>query len=154
MRPNLSGPYEDEGDAIATDTSGHAFVTGSTASTPDRVSDDVFVAKVKATEPPPAPTWLPMITNGADLVLSWNRVDTAANYQLFRSSVPYFTPGDWSSGLLPLPAPTATSYTDTGALTLVNSYFYVVKTVDNTPSASANSNRVGKFTFGLVRGSN
>jgi len=66
-------------------------------------------------------------------------------------STPYFKPGDWSSSL-PLSEPGGASYSDTGALTPVNAYFYVVKAVSAAPEAGASSNRVGKFTFQLVAG--
>lgn len=139
---------------VATDTGGHAYVAGSNATSQDLASNNAFVAKVKVSSPPtPAPVLSIAKSGTNNALLSWSSAPTTSKYQLFRSSAPYFTPGDWSS-LLPLTEPTGLSYPDPGALTPVNAYFYVVKAVDATPAASESSNRVGKFTFGLVKGIN
>ncbi|MGE5602094.1 MAG: hypothetical protein ACM30E_03525, partial [Nitrososphaerales archaeon] len=147
----LGAANDDWGLGVATDTGGHAFVTGSSASPVDSRMVDAFVAKLKVSSPPLAPTFLPIVTAGADAGLNWTEVDMAATYQLFRSESPYYKPGDWSS-LLPIADVTSNSYLDTGALTQVDARYYVAKAVDTTPAASANSNRVGKFTFRLVKG--
>jgi hypothetical protein len=89
--------------------------------------------------------------SNADAELSWVPVSQATKYQVFRSSVPYFQPGDLTSTLL-LPEPTASPYSDGGVLTQVNAYFYLLKTVNAVPEDSLNSNRVGKFTYQLEPG--
>ena len=72
---------------------------------------------------------------------------------IYCGSTPYFKPGDRGSSL-PLSEPGGASYSDTGSLTPVNAYLYLVKAVSAAPEAGASSNRVGKFTFQLVAGGN
>lgn len=146
----LGAANEDWGGGVATDTGGHAYVTGSSATSANWNSTNAFVAKLKVSSPLAAPV-LTITRSGTSSLLTWNAVAGRSFYQVFRSSQPYFQPGDWSSWL-PVPQPTATSYTDVNALAAVNSYFYVVKTVNAAPEASVNSNRVGKFTYPLVKG--
>ncbi len=98
---------------------------------------------------------------GANAVLSWGAVTTniyggavtVTSYQTFGSAQPYFKPGDWSSPA-PLfdPTPGDLTFTDTGALTAPGGRFYVVKAISAAGQASANSNRVGKFTYQLTPG--
>jgi hypothetical protein len=147
----LDGAYEDWAYGATTDTGGHAFVTGSSASSANFDSTNAFVAKVKVSSPPAAPV-VSISTSGTNVTLSWGAVSGSSKYQVFRSNTPYFQPGDWSSTLRA--EPTTTSYQDAGALSTVNAYFYVVKAVNASPAASANSNRVGKFTYQLVKGTN
>lgn len=157
----LGGAQDDWDYGVATDTGGHAFITGVTGSTafPTSINaydaqmngvSDTFVAKLTVSSPPDAPV-VTITAIGVNAVLDWNSVPTASKYQVFRSSAPYFKPGDWSS-LLPLVEPTSPTHSDNGVLTPVNAYFYVVKAVSAAPEASADSNRVGKFTFGLTPG--
>ncbi len=157
----LGGTREDGAYSAATDTGGHAFISGATTSPnfpttggPARGGDyDAFMAKLKVSSPPAAPV-VTIGVNGDNVGLSWGAVAAASKYQVFRSSFPYFVPGDWSSAA-PLDEPTAGAYPDPGVLAQVNAYFYVVKAVSAPPAAaSANSNRVGKFTFALAPGSN
>lgn len=153
----LGGIRDDGGSGAATDTGGHAFIVGATASAnfpttgglPRGGEDDAFVAKLKVSSPPAAPVVV-IGASGGNVNLSWDAVGSASKYQVFRSSLPYFKPGDWSSPL-PLAEPTGASYPD-NVLTQVNVYFYVVKAVSVAPEAGANSNRVGKFTFQLEPG--
>ncbi len=156
----LGGAQDDWDYGVATDTGGHAFITGVTGSTVPHLDhaydaqmngvSDTFVAKLTVSSPPDAPV-VTITAIGVNAVLDWNSVPTASKYQVFRSSAPYFKPGDWSS-LLPLVEPTSPTHSDNGVLTPVNAYFYVVKAVSAAPEASADSNRVGKFTFGLTPG--
>ncbi len=157
----LGGAQDDRDYGVATDTGGHAFITGATGSTafPTSINaydaqmdglSDTFVAKLTVSSPPDAPI-VTITAIGVNAVLDWNSVLTATKYQVFRSSAPYFKPGDWTS-LLPLAEPTGLTYPDNGVLTPVNAYYYVVKAVSAAPEASANSNRVGKFTFALTPG--
>lgn len=160
------GAVSDEsGYSVATDTAGHAFVTGITASSSfpikgdgglayDRelVGEEAFAAKLLVSSPPGAPD-VTIAASGATATLSWPAVTSASNYQVFRSSLPYFKPGDWPTRL-PIAEPTGTSYPDTGALTSETPYFYVVKAVSAAPEAGANSIRVGQFTYELVKGLN
>jgi hypothetical protein len=146
----LGAANEDWDFGVATDTGGHAFVTGSSATSGELDSSNAFVAKLKVSSPLAAPA-VSIAASGASALVTWGAVPSRTNYQVFRSSQPYFQPGDWSSGL-PVSQPTATSYTDVNVLPTVNAYFYVVKTVNAAPAASASSNRVGKFTFQVVKG--
>ncbi len=135
---------------IATDTGGHAFVAGSTAASWDSTIIDALMAKLKVSSPPDAPA-ITITRSGTSAKLEWP--NTAPRYQVFQSSRPYFIPGDWSS-LAPVADDAAIFYLDTDALNLVDARFYVVKAVDATPAASANSKRAGKFTYPLTSGGN
>lgn len=154
----LGGTQDDWSYGAATDTNGYAFVTGATASSGFPTTggpalntpDDAFIAKLLVSTPLAAPVVV-IAASGADASLTWDPVAGAASYQVFRSSRPYFTPGDWSSPAT-FSEPTDPWATDTGALTPVNAYFYIVKAIDSDPEAGASSNRVGKFTFELVAG--
>lgn len=157
---------DDTGYSAATDTAGHAFVTGMTSSSPFPVKGaggvaydtgfggiyDAFAAKLLVSSPPAAPA-VTITANGTTATLSWPAVPSAVKYQVFRSSLPYFKPGDWA-GRSPWAEPTGTSYPDSGALTPATPYFYVVKAVSAAPEAGPNSNRVGQFTYALVKGTN
>ena len=156
----LGGAQGDFGYGVATDTGGHAFVTGATASTAFPTAnaydsqlngDDGFVAKLKVSSPPGAPN-LTITASGSNANLGWGAVGGAARYQVFRSSRPYFKPGDWSSPL-PLVEPTGLSHGDP-VLADASAYFYVVKAVSAAPEAGPSSKLVGKFSFGLVPGGN
>ena len=110
------------------------------------------MAKLKVSSPPDAPV-VTIAASSPNAVLNWPAVPSTSKYQVFRSSMPYFTPGDWSSAL-PLAEPTVSpnpEYPD-GVLSQVNAYFYLVKAVSAAPEASASSNGVGKFTFQLAPG--
>ena len=95
---------------------------------------------------------------GIDVRLTWpkvtynvnNRATTATKYQVYRSLQPYFTPGDASSPT-PVAEVTATEYMDWGVINDPTAYYDVVRAV-NVAGPSADSNRVGKFSFTLVPG--
>jgi streptogramin lyase len=82
--------------------------------------------------------------------LEWTALSGATSYQVWRSALPFFQPGDSSS---PTPAQdsTATSYVHGGAFTSTSNYYYVVRSISGG-QPSANSNRTGKFTFTLTPG--
>ena len=90
--------------------------------------------------------------------LTWmNGGRGVARYEVYRSTQPYFAPGDADAQKLadvPPPAAGSTvSYTDAAAFgSPTGAYFYVVVTVDRAGLAYPASNRVGAFTFGLTPG--
>jgi hypothetical protein len=151
---------EDAAYSVATDTGGHAFIAGDAFTTGGPTASlDVHGAKLLVSRPPVAPG-VTIAPSGTNVSLSWLPVSldvqgnpvSVSKYQVFRSSRPYFKPGDWSS-VLPQEEPTVSPYLD-GVLSQVNAYYYVVKAVSVAPEASASSDAVGKFTFQLVPGSN
>jgi streptogramin lyase len=82
--------------------------------------------------------------------LEWPPLAGAESYQVWRSALPYFQPGDASSPT-PVQESNATSYVHNGAFTSLTNYYYVVRSVTGG-QPSANSNRTGKFTFSLTPG--
>jgi hypothetical protein len=82
---------------------------------------------------------------GGDVALSWAGGATANIYRA--SNDPYFTPGAaYASGV-------SSSWSDVGALgNPANNYSYVIR-ASNGCGESANSQRLGAFTFGIVPGS-
>jgi len=157
----LGGTGIDENYGVASDTAGNIFVTGYTESADLPVLNafgsqlggpsDGFVSKISASDPPAAPT-VTVAAATPNVALTWGAVGGGDRYQVFRSSQPYFKPGDWSSPL-PLAEPSAPAHDDP-VLAQVDAHFYVVKAVSTASEAGPNSNRVGKFTFGLVPGAN
>jgi hypothetical protein len=104
--------------------------------------------------PPVAPYINPAVKSGNDVVLTWNMVttDTLGNaetvhyYVVYRSTSPSFIP-DVSDSVGATIQPD-TVYTDAGALTSGNSYYYLVKAVDIARNRSAKSNmgyKLNKF---------
>ena len=95
---------------------------------------------------------------GVDVELTWlavtkdvNNTDTVVTrYQVYRSLKPYFRPGDDSS-LLPLAQVSELKYTDWGTIDALDGQFYVVRAV-NAVGPSTDSNRTGKFSYGLTKG--
>ncbi len=91
---------------------------------------------------------------GSDLVLSWPAAPGAAGYEVWRSSVPYFVPGDAGATfvqILPTDLSGSFVYTDTGSVGGANpDWYYAVRTVGSTGAVSPVSNRVGKADFTLV----
>lgn len=104
---------------------------------------------------------------GPDVVLSWPPVTTdtlggrelATAYEVWRSAEPYFTPGDAGSSLLATVTPPTfgapdglLGYTDAGVIGgAPQPYYYVVRALNAAQVVSAESNRVGKFDFSLVK---
>ena len=119
-----------------------------------------LILKVAGPAPsaPNAPA-VSIVKLGSDVQLSWPAVQTDTNdnfivvttYQVFRSSVPYFTPDPTpGTGNLEYEGPNLTYLHDEAAGS-VGMYFYIVRAV-NSIGPSANSRRVGVFTFQLVPG--
>lgn len=161
---------------VALDAQGNALLVGATDSTdfpvttgaydtflgvatnPQDTSADAFVAKIRATAVPAAPV-LSIAASVNDAALSWTQVtvDTlgapmvVSGYGLWHSLDPYFLPGDTSS-----PSPTYNglnlNYTDPGVSVSPDNYYYIVYALGPGGEQSANSNRVGEFTFGLAPG--
>lgn len=87
-----------------------------------------------------------------DVLLSW--VDEPANsggYAVYRSQTPLFTP-DAAALFATLP-PGSTSTTDNGAAGSANeNYYYIVRGLNSCGAASAYTQRLGVFDFGIVPG--
>jgi glycosidase len=88
-------------------------------------------------KPPPAPSGLQVTGEGnGSAGLSWNRVNGAAAYNVYRSPV---TGGGW---VKVNPSPVAgTSFADSG-LRNARAYYYIVRAVDSRGNESADSNEV------------
>jgi predicted extracellular nuclease len=86
--------------------------------------------------------------SGAAATLTWSAVSTAAAYQVWRDTSPYFTP----SGN-PLETLTGLEWTDPNATgdPLMN-YFYLVTAINANGAAVGTSIRAGEFDFALVPG--
>ena len=89
-------------------------------------------------------------------MLSWPHDPLYPNYQVRRSTTPFFTANDWSESLADVPAPGSditASYTDADAFTPAGtSYFYAVLPTDVDGEPYLVSNRVGVFNFALTPG--
>lgn len=115
----------------------------------------------------PAAPQVTIARSGSNVVLAWPPVtaDTAGGreltlaYEVWRSSQPYFMPGDAGSTLLATVTPPiygsangVLSYTDAGVIGATpNSMYYVVRAVNGVSRVSAESNRLGKFDVPLVK---
>lgn len=96
--------------------------------------------------PPVSPFVTKAEKTGSDVKLYWNMVttdtsgstETMGRYVIYRSTVPDFIPAspDSIGGI----AHPDTEYTDTGALTGVTSYYYLIKAVDIASNQSKKSN--------------
>ena len=167
----LGGSGGEGGYALALDASGNALIAGSTDSanfpvtagayseTPDPGgAPDAFVAKLFVPAVPAAPV-LSIARNVNDAALSWTQVSvdiygapvTVSSYRLWHSLLPYFAPGDASSPNPIYSGPNLT-HTDAGVTANANNYFYVVNAVGPNGELSPDSNRVGEFTYSLVKG--
>jgi hypothetical protein len=87
-------------------------------------------------------------------VLHWSHTQPeVTQYQVWRSTQPYFTPGDALSvniGSKTSPFTTTVTYIDNGAIGDVNNnYYYMVKAVNSFGLVSMVSNRVGAFNYQL-----
>jgi len=94
----------------------------------------------------PASPYVDSRKSGTDIVLTWHPVttdtlgnpETVNSYIIYRSSSPSFIPDPLNSiGTVLYPD---TEYTDIGALTVTQSYYYLVKSVDWTFNKSKKSN--------------
>jgi hypothetical protein len=99
-------------------------------------------------------TNLTISKSGNDAVLSWSHTQPeVTQYQVWRSTQPYFTPGDALSvkiGSKTSPFTTTVTYIDNGAIGDVdNNFYYVVKAVNSFGLVSMVSNRVGAFNYQL-----
>ena len=109
-----------------------------------------------------APADLGISPAQADIDLRWTKTGVAADhqYEVWRGTTPYFTPGDSSSGPLPLATVsqpvtgTIVSYRDLNVLGYPGTvHFYVVRTTSASGgSESPPSNRVGGYDFPLYAG--
>ncbi len=99
------------------------------------------------------PAVAPVVTaalSGDDVVLSWSASSANAQYEVWISTNPYLDPAN-PGGVTPLYT-TLTSHPDAGAAASLENHFYVVRGVNACGAPSASSNRMGEFTFGLIRG--
>ena len=82
-------------------------------------------------------------------MLSWNDINGAASYRVYRGTEPYFTPAVNTA----IADVTTLIYTDTGTIgTPDSNYSYLVAAVDDEGRESAPSNRFGEFDFALSPG--
>lgn len=104
----------------------------------------------------PRPPVITISANGTAAHLSWpavtldmaGRAVTVAKYQVWRSEQPYFAPAG-----APYAEVAAPAFDDPGVLADTgHNYSYVVRAVSSADVASADSNRVAEFTFGLTPG--
>jgi hypothetical protein len=99
---------------------------------------------------------LTITKSGSDAVLEWMHTDTdVTHYVVWRSTQPYFSPGD--PGSLPIAKVNrvglSASYTDVGAIGNTDTnYFYVVTAGNIYGLVSPVSNRVGEFDYSLTPG--
>ncbi|HSG15234.1 MAG TPA: hypothetical protein VLE70_02780 [Anaerolineae bacterium] len=82
--------------------------------------------------------------SAADVVLSWPAVENAVNYQIYRDTAPYFTPGT------PLAITPTTVFTDTGIVDAGLDHYYLVTAVDALDRASPPSNQVGQVSLAVL----
>lgn len=104
----------------------------------------------------PRPPVVTISPNGVAAHLSWPAVTmdltgqsvTVAKYQVWRSEQPHFAPAG-----APYAEVTAPAFDDPGVLAdTAHNYSYVVRAVSSADVASADSNRVAEFSFGLMPG--
>lgn len=101
---------------------------------------------------PPDAVTISASRSGADLILSWNHTDSYVNqYEVWRSSNPYFSPGDAGSVRLATVVPSGGTgnYTDLGVIGNSTNLYYVVRAVNIFGLQSPISNRVGKYDYQL-----
>jgi len=100
--------------------------------------------------PPPQVNDLMLSTQGVDAVLGWTHQPQNQAYEVWRSSDPYFTPGDLGSLKLADLSPPTAVYTDTGAVLASTSFYYTVH-VTNSVGAN-NSNTTALFNYAMMPG--
>lgn len=144
--PGNSGDYAR---AIDYGADGYLYVGG--YSMGSGTNNDITVISIDPTavadvEPPIPPYITRVEKSGTDVQLIWNTVttDTLGNpetmdyYVIYRNSVPDFIPGVSDSiGAVSHPD---TEYADGGGLTATDSYYYLVKAVDEAGNMSRKSN--------------
>lgn len=109
---------------------------------------------------PPAAPAVSITGPVADVLLDWKEVTTNAQgnptvvtrYQVFRSEEPYFDPNPTPDTGNMVEEPMEPGYKHTGAMNSLVNYYYIARAV-NIAGPSADSNRVGKFSFQLIPGS-
>jgi hypothetical protein len=100
-----------------------------------------------ATWPAPA---LSVSASVPNVQLTWTTRGQDNAYQLWRSTSPYFAPGD--PGSTKLAETPGSTYNDAVLGGPAESYFYVVRAVVNPGQNSSASNRAGVFEFELMPG--
>jgi hypothetical protein len=102
---------------------------------------------------PPDAVTITASKSGNNMVIGWLHADIYVDhYEVWRSSNPYFTPGEVGSVKLAdvIPSAGTGTYTDIGAIGDVNNnYYYVVKAVNSFGLVSPVSNRVGEYDYQL-----
>ena len=98
----------------AVDYNGPQYYDGST--------EDAYTVAVGEMLPPEAPQNVALQTSGNHIQLSWNQVDDAASYKLYRASAPD------STFQLIMESIVDTTVVDSNAA-LQNKYFYFIKAV-------------------------
>ncbi|MCP4212389.1 MAG: hypothetical protein GY764_13055, partial [Halieaceae bacterium] len=90
--------------------------------------------------------------SNADVYLTWSPVSGAGDYEVWRSSQPYFSPGDENSEKIA--TKTGTSHIDGNHIGDVSSnYTYLIIALDEESCPLGVSKRLGEFDFALVSGS-
>lgn len=115
----------------------------------------VEVERKSAVYAPAAPV-AQITAQAPNALLSWGAVTkddhgnptTVSQYNLWHNTAPYFVP---DSGGTPYQQVTGTSWPDGNVLTQAGGMFYLVSASNAAGYQSQMSNRVGKFTFELVR---
>lgn len=98
----------------------------------------------------PAAPVVSVASNERETLLSWSDANDVANYEVWRSSTPYFTPGDPNTMLLQgLPH---AGYADDNAIGDGNNYYYFVRAANACGDLSPDSNGTGKFEFAVEPG--
>lgn len=114
--------------------------------------DDFLLDYQVDTIPPAAPHLIHVQKSGTNVVVRWNKVttdaqgsdETVTHYTVYRSTAPDYMPDVLDSiGVVGHPG---TTFTDVGALTSVDDYYYLIKAVDDCDNRSAKSNMGYKFS--------
>lgn len=124
-----------------------------------QVSDHGVLSAMLANLTPAAPM-VSIALSGTDVVLTWPPVTqdvngnpvTVSRYEIWRSLSAYCVPGDAACPTPLVADHPGSPFTDVGAAATATPYFYQVRAVSGAGMASAASNRVGKFGFGLEPG--
>lgn len=96
----------------------------------------------------------PSVRIGAEdnsVMLTWTESGEQADYEIWRSSTPYFTINESQATLVATVSETTyldNSVADDGS----EAYFYLIRSVDNCDQTSDTSNRTGGFSFQIRSG--